>query len=172
MDVSNVTLGNITVVLGKSKLIEKFSERDFIYPFEDEFYYLPESGLSPFEIPKYLLPKLQKDLNNYSKILIVTHSPFVLEMLHVYSKYAQEYEKAINKELFQKKAKNQIKQFISTPFDFTGKTLRVYHLTGKGFRDISDLEEDAKWAGLSDFTCRAADAYLGIMDINRKMKEN
>jgi hypothetical protein len=93
-------------------------------------------------------------------------------MLHVYSKYAQEYEKAINKELFQKKAKNQIKQFISTPFDFTGKILRVYHLTGKGFRDMSDLEKDVKWAGLADFTYRAADAYLGIMDINRKMKEN
>jgi hypothetical protein len=170
MDVSNVTFGDITVVLGKSKLIEKFSERDFIYPFEDEFYYLPESGLSPFEIPKYLLPKLQKDLNNNNKILIVTHSSFVLEMLHVYSKYAQEYEKAINKELFQKKAKNKIKRFISTPFDFTGKTLKVYHLTGKGFRDISDLEEDGTWGGLASFTMKAADAYLGISDINRKMK--
>jgi len=172
MNTSEIVWGDVTVVLGKSKLIDKFSERDFYLPFEDlAFYYLPEAALSPFEIPKYLLPKIQKNLNENTPVILVTHSPLVLEMLHVFGMFSEEYEKATNKELFLKKANRYLKEFVSVPFDFTGKTLKVYHLTGKGFRDISDLEEDIKWAGLADFTCKATDAYIGIQGINRKLKD-
>ncbi len=134
----------------------------------------PETNLHPNAI-KAIITLFMHLVHKDHKLIITTHSPFVLELIQFFKLAAQKYP--------EQKGKRKISNIIADLLDLHGirnmsvrdflpidKDIKVYffHRTADKLtevKDISDLTSDTDWGGLSSFTVNIADTYEKILEL-------
>ncbi len=142
----------------------------------------PETNLHPDGI-KTIFALLMLLVNKGHKVLLTTHSPFILELFQLFKLAAEKYVKNPNNtriskiiadflNIKDKKKYTPIKDFlpignIKKP---KMKNLKVYYFertpeTLTTVKDISNLTDDYAWGGLSSFTAEIAEALMDLQDL-------
>lgn len=132
----------------------------------------PEINLHPNAI-KTIMTLLMYIVRGKHKVVITTHSPYILELIQFFTLAAEKYKAERKKGKRPRSVSNCVAKFLGlhgirnmkiADFLPINKTIKVHFFDRSDnsltrVKDISNLSEDDKWGGLSSFTADVADSY-------------
>ena len=148
---------DLTIYVGED--INKRSKEIALWSDGAKIFWYPETRSHPKEILKKFMDIL-KFVNTGRRVVVGTHSPFILETLQVIKLASKS------------KKKGPLKKFLGvkkfSPYLLKNKIVKVINLTDDKVEDISDLTNDYAWGGLSSFTAEVAEALMDLQEENLK----
>ena len=134
----------------------------------------PETNLHPDAI-KALFTLFTYIISRGTKVILTTHSPYILELLHFFKLAGEKYkcsQRTVSNIVADFLGLHGIRNMSIKDILLIDKSTKVYFFNRKEngltkVKDISDLTSDYDWGGLSSFTFNIGESYEKLLGVNQ-----